>query len=339
MKSVLTLCFLSAIALFAEAQTGINNPAAQAALDISSTEKGILIARMTALQAEAIATPHVGELVYATTADGTAITHTGFWFYNGAEWRPFSDNPLPPQNIYVSDGTLTSDRTVGLAGHNLHFDADKLSILAADQRVGIGEANPVTTVDVNGNVRVRSLSEGNVVALADGTLAVGPKVAYGTIKESLRQDDHNGWYLLDGRAINTLSATAQANASAIGLSGSLANANSRLARQGAPLLAGGANAFALTQAHLPAYNMTGTTSTAGAHTHSVTPGGHGMTYVAGGNAALLDAGGTVAGTTNVALPSAGAHTHGGFVNSGGSGTAFSIIPESITFTYFIYLGE
>ena len=69
MKKIIlwTLCFISIATL--QAQVGINTstPNVSAALDIESTNKGILIPRMTTVQKIAIATPVEGLLVYDTT--------------------------------------------------------------------------------------------------------------------------------------------------------------------------------------------------------------------------------------------------------------------------------
>lgn len=51
-----------------------------AILDVKSTDKGVLIPRMTLAQRNLIATPATGLLVYQT--DGTS----GFYFYNGSAW-------------------------------------------------------------------------------------------------------------------------------------------------------------------------------------------------------------------------------------------------------------
>ncbi|MDC1505593.1 hypothetical protein N8475_10435, partial [Winogradskyella sp.] len=86
MKKLLTaLLFTTSIGLAAQEGVGINTitPEASSALDISSTNKGLLIPRMTELQRVAI-NPSVtanGLLVYQT--DGTS----GFYYYNGALWQ------------------------------------------------------------------------------------------------------------------------------------------------------------------------------------------------------------------------------------------------------------
>ncbi|MDR6406100.1 MULTISPECIES: hypothetical protein [Chryseobacterium] len=337
-KITLLLCLFSVMNL--KAQIGVGTSAPKAALDITSTTQGVLIPRLAALQAEAISNPELGELIYSTTNDGVTIKSQGFWYYDGTTWKPFGATVQPNIDLYNGNGTLTSNRTVTMSGNNLSFDSDKLTILSTAQRVGLGNNTPQHTLDVNGNTRVRNLSAGNVVSLADGTLALGPKVPYGTVKESLRSTDHNGWYKLDGRAVNTLSATAQARAATLGITGNLINASNLLMRQGATLASGGASNVTLIRANLPNYNMTGTTSTSADQTHTMIATGFNLTPNAAGNAFIVRAGrGTASATATITVASAGAHIHSGNITSGGTGTPFSIIPESITYTYFIYLGQ
>jgi hypothetical protein len=61
-------------------------PDASAILDVDSTTKGFLPPRMTGAQAEAIASPAEGLLVYATDGSGATITTKGWWGYEGATW-------------------------------------------------------------------------------------------------------------------------------------------------------------------------------------------------------------------------------------------------------------
>ena len=52
----------------------------RAALDITSTTRGLLIPRMTETQRDAISSPATGLMIYQT--DGTV----GFYYYNGSSW-------------------------------------------------------------------------------------------------------------------------------------------------------------------------------------------------------------------------------------------------------------
>jgi len=87
MKQFFTL--LAALLLTAStfAQVGINtgNPDASAALDITSTTKGLLIPRMTNVQRQAISNPVAGLMVYVTDFVGGT-----FLFYNGTDWKELS---------------------------------------------------------------------------------------------------------------------------------------------------------------------------------------------------------------------------------------------------------
>jgi hypothetical protein len=65
---------------------GSNNNDASAIVEIASTTRGFLPPRMTGAQAEAIATPAAGLMVYANNGNGVTITSTGWWGYDGATW-------------------------------------------------------------------------------------------------------------------------------------------------------------------------------------------------------------------------------------------------------------
>lgn len=80
---VILLTFLSFQLLNAQS-VGINStgaaPNASAMLDVSSTNSGVLVPRMTQAQRNLIASPATGLLIYQT--DNTP----GFYYYNGAAW-------------------------------------------------------------------------------------------------------------------------------------------------------------------------------------------------------------------------------------------------------------
>jgi hypothetical protein len=68
---------------YAQVGIGTTEPNTSAALDITSTTKGLLIPRMLAGDRTAIDTPATGLMVYQT--DGTV----GFYYYNGSGWEGY----------------------------------------------------------------------------------------------------------------------------------------------------------------------------------------------------------------------------------------------------------
>lgn len=114
MKNLLTLLFpilLSTVA-FAQNNVGINTaPDVSAVLDVSSTEKGILVPRMTRDQRNGIGTPATGLMIYQT--DNTP----GFYVNSGStstpNWKAVSGTVLPSQatnsgKVLKTNGTVLS---------------------------------------------------------------------------------------------------------------------------------------------------------------------------------------------------------------------------------------
>jgi hypothetical protein len=201
----------------------------------------------------------------------------------------------------------------------------------------------------------------------------------GDVKSGIHLSDHEGWIILNGRSIATLSLTQQTAASSLGLSGNLPNAaNAYLSQNGGIMGAvAGANTVTLIQANLPAVNFPVTVADAGAHTHSVDPasvntnttGSHTHSISRRGNPdsgaydnnndrstenSAITSDRSVLGTFNVSssgdhfhtvdIPattstSNGVHTHTVTVSSGGSATALNIAPRSLTVNMFVYLGQ
>jgi len=88
-------------------------PNASSMLDVSSTEKGILIPRMTLTQRDQINSPVTGLMIYQT--DNTS----GFYFYNGTSWVVVGDGAISinslvdgktdSYSLFLGSGTGTSD--------------------------------------------------------------------------------------------------------------------------------------------------------------------------------------------------------------------------------------
>ena len=92
MKQFFTL--LAAVVLtattYAQVGIGTTTPDGSAALDITSTTKGLLIPRMTNAQRLAIASPVAGLQLFVTDFDGGS-----FMFYDGTEWGKLSLTKRP----------------------------------------------------------------------------------------------------------------------------------------------------------------------------------------------------------------------------------------------------
>lgn len=232
--------------------------------------------------------------------------------------------------------------------------------------LGVVEAGKVH-LNVDGVTLRRNVGTGVLSA------AGGVSVTSGDFKHGFQAADHGGWYLLDGRLKASLSATAQAAATALGIGVNLPDARDAVVKgkTGAEGLASfiGANSQAIAQANLPNVNLTA--ASAGLHTHSAASAGahtHGTDAQGAHNhtATTMDNGGSLDGTlaqanngsansfittstsgahVHTAL-SAGAHTHvtdsqGAHVHTvplGGSGTALDVRQRSLNLNPFIYLG-
>lgn len=164
-----------------------------------------------------------------------------------------------------------------------------------------------------------------------------PKI--GDIKPSVLTTDHDGWYLLNGRNVSTLSTSARANATALGFATTLPNSSDRILKgkntSEALAATGGSDTFTLSQANLPNLTFTGNTSTDGLHSHSYFNFGNTYwNYNAGSSPALR-----FTETETRTTDPAGDHNHTISVPSGGSGTAITQKPKYLVTQYFIYFGK
>ncbi|MBU2920577.1 hypothetical protein KO504_04425 [Winogradskyella psychrotolerans] len=63
-------------------------------------------------------------------------------------------------NIYATNGTITSNRFVNQGSYDLNFDSNTLVIDGSSNEVGIGINSPTAKLDVNGNARIRTVANG-----------------------------------------------------------------------------------------------------------------------------------------------------------------------------------
>jgi hypothetical protein len=349
-KKIPLLCLLLSIKAFS--QVGINTSDPKAALDVVSSQSGILIPRMTAAQIEQIPLPTEGELVFSTTNTGTTVNLVGFWFHDGTTWKPLVATSSAGINIYSSNGTLNSNRIVSLDSHDLNIGPDKLFISGNTAgNVGVMTATPSQKLDINGGMRIRTLPKGNVLTTATGVLSTDAALVYhyGDMRYSSVTTDHEGWYLLDGRTLSALPASAQTRAASLGITGTLPNAAGKYMKQGTPGTTTGAASVTLTQGNVPNFTLSGNTTTV-SHSHNLIspgntvvrgtdilqdPAGDSNVWQLAGGAAP----GSIAANQTYVSSAGGAHSHTVTIPTGGTATPIALNPNYIQLNYFIYLGN
>ncbi|WP_203229460.1 hypothetical protein [Aureibaculum marinum] len=138
MNKVLLIIFtmLFSIAGFAQVGIGTTTPDASSALEVQSTEKGLLIPRMTSAQRTAIASPALGLLVYDT--DTKSI-----WNFDGTAWAK------------------------GSGGAGKFVDGDTPAIAYYEGTVGIGIDNPTANHKLS-VVGIKSTDAANNVVNVQG---------------------------------------------------------------------------------------------------------------------------------------------------------------------------
>lgn len=140
-KLFLTMCSILVFVNLQAQNIGMNATGASAdpsaMLDISSTNSGLLIPRMTTLQRAAIATPATGLFVYDTDL-------SAFYFFNGVLWQPFTTSSTG-WNTIGNTSTIASTNFIGTTDavdfvtrtNNL----ERMRVTSAGN-VGIGNPNP-----------------------------------------------------------------------------------------------------------------------------------------------------------------------------------------------------
>jgi|SaaInlV_125m_DNA_1040241.scaffolds.fasta_scaffold00264_12 hypothetical protein len=117
--------------------------------ELSSTEDGLLMNRLTTSQRDAISTPDTHLLIFNT--DNERIER-----YDGTAWIGETGN-----NIYSVDGTLTEDRTVDFDGNKLTFDFDQATTTEQEPinfEFGGGFGGYYSRWDDNGGLTIKSAS-------------------------------------------------------------------------------------------------------------------------------------------------------------------------------------
>ena len=174
MRKALLLLVLITQAL--SAQIGINNtnPDTSAALDIVSTDSGILIPRLTETQRTAISAPATGLLVYQTN------NVSGFWYYDGIQWIEL--DKTPSWNLTGNAGTDPNVNFLGTTDDlDIIFRRNNLRVaFIGDDQIAFGTSSlaPSSTGSQNialGNFSLRANTTGY------HNIAIGSRSLYSNI--------------------------------------------------------------------------------------------------------------------------------------------------------------
>ncbi|SIR65443.1 hypothetical protein [Chryseobacterium sp. RU33C] len=244
---------------------------------------------------------------------------------------------------------------------------DRKVTITNEGNVGIGTDNPTQKLDVDGNVRFRSVPESSSVGSTDRVMildsdGIAKKVAIndlnkiGDVKYGFQQTDHDGWFFLNGRSINSLPSTSQANARRIFSTNNLPDSRQRVLKMKGTLAStDGSNSTSvrLSRANLPKITLSGTTSNNGNHSHSLNQNATGLLARGTSSRVALDRQGLSSSyghTSTVPVGNlfngtnaSGDHNHTISVelNNAASQSALSIDTENsyLSVNVFVYLGQ
>ncbi|HIO72124.1 MAG TPA: hypothetical protein EYN38_03360, partial [Flavobacteriales bacterium] len=181
MRNITRRLALAAILIFTVTETafsqsvGLNNPTPDASsiLDLTATDRGLLVPRMTTTQrTTSIASPATGLLVYDTDLEA-------FYFHDGTDWKAVGSASADGNGIYDGSGSLVGATVVTQGANTLEFtstvtdgfsvDGQTFSVDASNNRVGIGTNSPATTLDVNGQITMQSGAVNGYLPVSDAT--------------------------------------------------------------------------------------------------------------------------------------------------------------------------
>jgi hypothetical protein len=151
----LVFVFLLLATISSQAQIGIGTttPNASAQLDITSTIRGLLMPRMTAIQRAAIGSAAEGLLVYQTDAPA------GMYIYMGGAWTIVGAG--------LSSGSQTGNTPYW---NGTTWVTNSSNLFNNGTSIGIGTTNPSVKLHVVGNVRIADGSQGDrKVLMSDGS--------------------------------------------------------------------------------------------------------------------------------------------------------------------------
>ena len=138
--------FLALISNLAIGQVGIGttSPNSSAALDVTSTNSGLLIPRLTEAQKLAIVSPATGLLIFQTDAT------SGFWYFNGTAWTPFGGGGNN-WSLTTNSGTNPTTNKLGTLDNNpliIKTNNQEALRITPSGNIGINTITPTSKLNI-----------------------------------------------------------------------------------------------------------------------------------------------------------------------------------------------
>ena len=153
---------------------GTATPDGSAQLDISATNKGILVPRLTAAQRNAIGNPTRGLLVFQT--DGTP----GFYYYGGGAWINLTNGLQPDaQGLTISASYAVVSTLAGNTSHGSTDGTGTAATFSTTYAVVTDRSGNVYVADYNNN-KIRKITPAGVVTTLAGSGTAGSADGTGT---------------------------------------------------------------------------------------------------------------------------------------------------------------
>jgi hypothetical protein len=303
-KLLLSLFFMAGVVgAFAQKNVGIGTiaPEESAVLDLTSTNKGFLMPRMTSEEKNYIKNPAKGLMVYQTNEA------SGYYFYNGTQWKPLSENDqksiaIDPNDWSFGGNTPPTGSYVGTNGSS----AEPLILKASGVRTGFFNSSGATFLGANAGVLTTGGSNTAVGGSALSSNTTGTNntaIGANALRVSTAADNTS----IGSASLysNTLGSGNVAIGTASLFTNVDGNYNTAIGGQAARLNQSGSNNFALGYAALYS-NVTGSGNTAlGPNALRSNASGSGNTALGG------DAGYAATGSNNVFLGSSAGYNSTG----------------------------
>jgi hypothetical protein len=165
---------------------GTSTPASSAQLDVSSTNKGFLPPRLTAVQRDSIASPVAGLIVFCTNCDTAGQVQ----FYNGNSWRNMMGGPaaLPALGQRYRGGILVYVVQPGNPGYDPN-SPHGLIIAPTNQSEGIRWNNGTDVFTNTNDSSNGKLNTTKIIAVQ------GPGSYAAQLCADLVLEGYDDWYL------------------------------------------------------------------------------------------------------------------------------------------------